>query len=94
MTGVEGDVVKWGYQGQRTVDIVARITLEDVRWFDRIARDISDEHLRAVLRASGATVEEVEQFTAALRGRLDQIRDVAGATVPSYSSASTSRDGT
>ena len=82
ITGVEGDVVTWGYQGQRTIDIVDHITLEDVRWFDRIAHGVSDDHLRAALRASGATAEEVEQFTAALRGRLERIREVAGATVP------------
>lgn len=82
ITGVEGNVVTWGYQGQRTIDIVDHITLEDVRWFDRTAQGVSDAHLRAALRASGATAEEVEQFTAALRGRLERIREVAGATVP------------
>jgi hypothetical protein len=81
ITGVEGDVVTWGYQGQRTIDVVAGITLEDVRWFDRIARAMTDDHLRAALRASGATAEEVERFTAALRGRLDRIREVATAPV-------------
>ena len=79
ITGVEGELVKWGYQGQRTADIVEHITLEDVRWFDRVASAISDDHLRAALRASGATAEEVAQFTAALRGRLDRIREVANA---------------
>src|SRR5215204_2217113 len=58
ITSVEGEVVTWGYQGQRTADIVDRIMLEDVRWFDRIARDISNEYLRAALRASGATATE------------------------------------
>ncbi|HEX8028817.1 MAG TPA: hypothetical protein VF491_10170 [Vicinamibacterales bacterium] len=77
ITGVAGDLVEWGYQGQRTVDMVSHITVEDVRWFDRMARIITDNHLRAALRASGAAPAELELFTAALRGRLDRIRAVA-----------------
>jgi hypothetical protein len=79
ITGVQDDLVQWGYQGQRTADLVTGISLDHVRWFDRIARSISDDHLRAALRASGATAEEVERFTSALRGRLDRIREIATA---------------
>lgn len=77
ITGAENGLVQWGYQGQRTVDLVANISLEDARWFDRIARSITDDHLRAALRASGATTEETDLFTASLRARLDRIREVA-----------------
>ncbi len=80
ITGLEGDVVKWGYQGQRTGDLTSDITVEDVRWFYKRAGALSDEQLRAALRASGATAEEVEQFTAALRGRLEKLREVADGT--------------
>jgi hypothetical protein len=79
ITGVDNDLVQWGYQGQRTVDLVANIPLEHVRWFDRIARAVTDDHLRAALRASGATREEVDLFTAALRARLERIRAIATA---------------
>jgi hypothetical protein len=72
--------VKWGYQGQRTGDLTSGITVEDVRWFYRRAGALSDEQLRAALRASGAAAEEVEQFTAALRGRLEKLREVADGT--------------
>ena len=82
VTGVEGDLVKWGYQGQRTADLTSDITVEDVRWFYRRAGALSDEQLRAALRASGATAEEVEQFTAALRGRIEKLREVADGTSP------------
>ncbi len=77
ITDVKNGEVWWGYQGQRTMDVVAKITVDDVRWFDRLARRITDEHLRAALRASGAEADEIEQFTAALRGRLDRLRAVA-----------------
>ena len=77
IAGVSDDLVQWGYQGQRTVDMVEHITRDDVRWFDRVAQTISDEHLRSALRASGADANEIEQFTSALRARLEQIREVA-----------------
>lgn len=79
--GVENGQVMWGYQGQRTPDMVTGISVDDLRWFDTIARPITDDHLRASLRAGGATPAEVDQFTAALRGRLDRIRAVATAPV-------------
>jgi len=77
ITGVDGDLVQFGYQGQRTADVAGNITVADVRWFDRIASAISDEHLRAALRASGATREDTDLFTASLRARLNQIHEAA-----------------
>jgi hypothetical protein len=79
--GVEDGRVLWGYQGQRTLDLVANISIDDVRWFDTIARPLTDDHLCAALKASGATPEETSRFAAALRGRLDRIRAVAAAPV-------------
>jgi hypothetical protein len=75
--GVTDGIVRWGYQGQRTADLVANISVDDVRWFNRCADRITDEHLRAALRASGAAPEEIEQFTAALRDRLVRLQHVA-----------------
>jgi hypothetical protein len=77
VTGVDGDLVKWGYQGQRTTDITYDITVDDVRWFYQLAGALGDEQLRAAFRASGATAEEVERFTAGMRGRLEKLREVA-----------------
>lgn len=53
VTGVDGDLVHWGYQGQLT-----------------------DEQLRAGFLASGADAGEAERFTAAIRGRIETLRDV------------------
>ena len=77
VTGVKDDVVQFGYEGQRTSDLTANITRADVAWFVRIANRLTDDHLRAALRASGANREEIDLFTAALRARLDQLRDAA-----------------
>jgi hypothetical protein len=77
VTGVDGDIVQFGYQGQRTADVSANITRADVAWFVRIADRLTDDHLRAALRASGANREEIDLFTAALRARLDQLQQAA-----------------
>jgi hypothetical protein len=80
ITGIENGIVRFGYQGQRTADAAANISIDDVRWFDERAKAISDDHLRAALIASGATNEESEAFTVALRGRLEQIHRAAVGT--------------
>jgi hypothetical protein len=82
ITGVDDDIVQFGYQGQRTADAAANISRADVAWFVRIADRLTDDHLRAALRASGATREETDLFTASLRARLDQLRHAAASTAP------------
>jgi len=81
VTGVSGDLVSFGYLGQRTGDITGNISLEDVRWFVRHSRHLTDDHLRAALTASGATSEETDLFTAALRARLNRLSEVADTPV-------------
>ena len=82
VTGVDGDHVQWGYQGQRTADLTGNITRDDVRWFYTIARQLTDAQLRDGFIASGATPDEAGYFTAAIRARLDQLRDVSETRVP------------
>ena len=82
ITGVDGETVQFGYQGQRTADLSADIKRADVAWFVRQADRLSEEHLRAALRASGADREEIDLFTASLGARLDQLRRAADATAP------------
>jgi hypothetical protein len=73
VTGVEGDMVRFGYVGQRTADVAAGITLGDVRWLCRYLGRITDGQLRTALTASGASAEERDAFTHAIRGRIDQL---------------------
>ena len=63
--------------GQRTADLTDNITREDVRWFYRLAGRLTDEQLRDGLLASGATPDEAGYFTAALRARLEKLREVS-----------------
>jgi len=81
VTGVSDGVVQFGYQGQRTSDLTANISLDDVRWFVKLSRHLTDDHLRAALKASGANREEVDLFTAALRARLNRLNEVADSSV-------------
>jgi hypothetical protein len=73
----DGSLV-WGYLAQRTEDISGGLTVEDVQWFYRYADRITDSQILDALRASGATPEEAECFTRALRERLDQLKRVQG----------------
>jgi hypothetical protein len=74
--GVDGDLVQWGYKGQRTADAVTDITRDDVQWLYKYLGRLSDDQLAAGLRASGGTESEIADFTKALRGRLDQLRSL------------------
>jgi hypothetical protein len=74
--GVEGDSVLWGYKGQRTGDAVMDITRSDVQWLYKYLGGVSDAQLAAGLRASGATESEIADFTAAIRARLDRLKEI------------------
>ena len=71
ITGTDGEVVKWGYAGQRTADAVENITIADVRWLHQYLAAISSEQIATALRASGGTDQEVADFTKAIRARFD-----------------------
>ncbi|HEU4594649.1 MAG TPA: hypothetical protein VFS10_05725 [Pyrinomonadaceae bacterium] len=78
ISGVENGVVRWGYTGQRTEEATEGIKVEDVRWLHRYVGRITDEQLREGLLASGATAQEAECFTKAVRERINQLGRVAG----------------
>lgn len=80
--GVEADFVQWGYKGQRTADAVMDISRADVQWLFKYLGGLTDEQLAAGLRASGGTETEIAEFTAAIRARLDHLRDLANQPLP------------
>lgn len=69
----QGDVVRFGYTGQRTADVNAGITIDDIRWLNRYLGRITDAQLREALDASGATEDETERFARAIRARITQL---------------------
>jgi hypothetical protein len=80
--GSHGDVIEWGYRGQRTEDQVKDIRLKDVQWLLKYLGLITDDQIRAGLTASGATPEEIDLFTRSLRDRIGQLQRVAQASAP------------
>jgi len=74
--GVKDGKVNWGYVGQRTEDAKDDISVEDVRWLYGYVGRITDEQIRDALFVSGATGEEVESFSRAIRERLNQLKRV------------------
>ena len=75
--GVDGDLVRWGYSGQRTADIAEGIRVSDVQWLMSYLGRLRDQQIADAVRASGGTPEEVECFTRAIRARLELLRSVA-----------------
>jgi hypothetical protein len=73
VTAVDGGFVYFGYSGQRTADVAESIRVSDVRWLHKYLGHLTDVQLRAALEASGADAAETEQFTRALRARIDQL---------------------
>ena len=73
VTGTEGGLVQFGYVGQRTADVATGISIEDVRWLCRYLTRLTDVQLRAALDASGASADETERFTQAIRQRINQL---------------------
>src|SRR5918994_697293 len=77
VTGSDGAAVRFGYVGQRTGDVAAGISIDDVRWLCRYLGRITESQLCDALTASGATPEDTGQFSAAIRERINQLIRVA-----------------
>jgi hypothetical protein len=75
--GVRGDAVRWGFVGQRTSDVTSGISTEDVSWFLHYLGRLSDAQIGAALDASGATPDERECFTRALRERITALESLS-----------------
>lgn len=74
VTGVEGGMVKFGYDGKKQNEIKEGIRVSDVKWLLGYIGRITDAQLRDGLKASGATPNEVDCFTTALRDRINQLK--------------------
>lgn len=81
ITAVDAGTVQFGYVGQRTADVAEDISVEDAAWLFAYLGRVTDAQLGQALEASGASTEEIEQFTRALRERITQLGRAAGAVV-------------
>jgi hypothetical protein len=66
--GVENDRIKWG------IGDWDDIAVSDVRWLLQYLGKITDRQIRIGLSTSGATPEETDRCTAALRDRIEQLQ--------------------
>jgi hypothetical protein len=72
-----GSRIRFGYRGQHTHDFSADVSREDVRWLMQYLGRVTDAQIHTALLVSGATREEQECFAAALRKRIEQLRNIA-----------------
>jgi hypothetical protein len=72
-----GGRIEWGYRGKRGQDITSGISVDDVRWLLTYLSPVTDEELRAGLRASGATEVEIKIYARSMRERIAQLQRLA-----------------
>jgi hypothetical protein len=72
--GVKGGFVEFGYSGQHTGSFKEGIRVDDVKWVLGYIGRITDQQIKDGLQASGATPDEVDRFTRAIRDRIEQMR--------------------
>jgi hypothetical protein len=80
-----GGKIEWGYRGKHNQDITSGITGAHISWLMTYLTRVTDDELRAGLRASGATGAAIEIYTRCLRERIMQLERVSG---PAGSTAS------
>ena len=87
---LDGRII-WGYRGKHDPDIREGIPVDDVRWLLTYLTPVTDEELRAGLRASGATETEIEIYTRSIRERIAQLQRLVGVRTPAMANAKPGR---
>ena len=80
--GVENGELSWGFKGKNRKDMTTNISQHDVRWILQYLGRITDEQIRTGLAASGASPQQTECYTRALRQRIGQLQQAAKAAAP------------
>jgi hypothetical protein len=89
--GVKNGIVEFGWDGKRADDISKGIRAGDVPWLMLYLGKITDDQIRSALVASGATPDETQCFTRAVRERIEQLRRVAGSAQPASSQSASAQ---
>ena len=84
---VAGAAIEWGYRGKHDKDITSGITAGDIRWLLTFLSRVTDEQLRAGLRASGATETDIDIFTPSIRERIAELQRLVAAPVAPVTTA-------
>jgi hypothetical protein len=77
ITGINGNVVVWGYSGKHEDDIRNGITIDDLRWLAPYLSAVAAEQIRAGLKSSGATDRQTASWTDSLESRIQEVEAVA-----------------
>jgi hypothetical protein len=75
--GSKQGVVEFGYDGKHKSDMREGIRVSDITWLLRYLGRVTDPQLRAGLKASGATDDEVKCFASAIRDRINFLKNAA-----------------
>lgn len=75
--GMRNGEVEFGYEGHMRQGFQTGIHPSDIAWLMKYLGQITDQQLRAGLRASGATAEEEGCFAKAIRARIEELRAAA-----------------
>ena len=68
---VDDGQVDLDYEGYGGIN---KVSVEHARWFSRLASQLTDEQLRAAIKASGASDAEIAGFSARLREKIDELK--------------------
>jgi hypothetical protein len=74
--GVKNGEVQWGYSGQHTDAIRDGIPVAHVQWLMGYLGKLSSTQIRAALRSSGASPNEEECFSRAIRMRISALSNL------------------
>lgn len=74
-----GAAIEWGYRGKHGNDVTSGISADDIRWLLVYLSRVTDEELRAGLRASDATEPEIDMYTQSIRERITHLQRLAAA---------------
>ncbi len=74
--GADGRV-EFDFTGKNT-NLLEDITVEEARWAGQLLAGLSDRQLNDAFRAANYTPAEISQFTAAVRGRINELVNLRG----------------
>jgi hypothetical protein len=75
--GVSNGRVDFNYGGKNKA-LFDDITVEQARWVGGLLSSLSDEQLRDAFRAANYTPQEIEEYTQAMKGRIDELVKLQG----------------
>jgi hypothetical protein len=73
--GVENGIVQFHYKG-KSPEVLQGVTVENARWMGNLLGRLSDKQLTDAFRAGGFDDAEVATYVKAVRGRIDQLKNL------------------